>query len=172
MKNFKKLIFTNQPKVFNLNVSTITISRMLLTKPRVPLLVLGLRRNYSTTVPLGTVVPKVTSDVLNNKSSSAATPEFDFKSDIYINLTPWWVTGIIDSEGNFSIVTQKTSKGYKISLNLKVTQKEHSKGILLALQKYFGCGNIYIDNRKENAYKFSVNKIDDILYKIIPRACA
>lgn len=42
------------------------------------------------------------------------------------------------------------------------------KGILLALQKYFGCGNIYIDNKKENAYKFSVSKIEDILYKIIP----
>lgn len=158
--------------VFNLNVSTLIISRVLLNKPIQPLLVFGLPRDYSTTVPLGTVVPKVTTEELNNKSSSLASSKFDFRSDMYINLTPWWVTGIIDSEGNFSVVTQKTSKGgvsSKISLNLKVTQKEHSKGILLALQKYFGCGNIYIDNRKENAYKFSVNKIDDILYKIIPR---
>jgi len=36
------------------------------------------------------------------------------------------------------------------------------------LQRFYGCGNIYIDNRKENAYKFSVNKIDDIINKVIP----
>lgn len=41
-------------------------------------------------------------------------------------------------------------------------------GILLDLKEYFGCGNICIDNRKENAYKFVVTKIDDIITKIIP----
>lgn len=60
-----------------------------------------------------------------------------------INLSPQWVTGIIDSEGNFSIFVQKTKDKSKFSLALKVTQKEHSKGILVDLQKYFNCGNIY-----------------------------
>nr|WDW20829.1 hypothetical protein [Valsa mali var. pyri (nom. inval.)] len=175
MKKFnKKLLFTNQPKAFSLNVSNINISRILLTKSKVLLppfflyknLVLGLCRYYSTTVLPGALVSEVASEVPKIKSSSDTVLEF--KSNTNINLTPWWVTGIIDSEGNLSIVTQKTSKGYKISLVLKVTQKEHSKGILLALQKYFGCGNIYIDNKKENALKFSVNKIDDIINKIIP----
>lgn len=94
----------------------------------------------------------------------------DFKSCLPsgINLAPWWVSGIIDSEGNFSIFTQKTNSGHKISLAFKVTQKEHSMGILLDLQKYFGCGNIYLDNKKENAYKFSVNKIEDIINNVIP----
>lgn len=41
-------------------------------------------------------------------------------------------------------------------------------GILLDLRTYFGCGNIVMDNAKENAYKFSVNKIDDIINKVIP----
>jgi hypothetical protein len=36
------------------------------------------------------------------------------------------------------------------------------------LQKYFNCGNIYWDNQKENAYKFTINKIDDIIEKVIP----
>ncbi len=83
-------------------------------------------------------------------------------------LSPQWVTGIIDSEGNFSVSIQETNNKPKVSLALKVTQKEHSKGILLDLKNYFGCGNIYIDNKKENAYKFSVNKIEDILTKVIP----
>lgn len=85
-----------------------------------------------------------------------------------VNLTPGWVSGIIDSEGNFSILVQQTKGGCKIGLAFKVTQKGHSKGILLALQRYFGCGNIYIDNKKEDAYKFSVNKIDDIVNNVIP----
>ena len=63
---------------------------------------------------------------------------------------------------------QKTKSGNKITLAFKVTQKEHSSGILKDLHKYFGCGNIYIDNRKENALKFSVSIIEDIIEKIIP----
>jgi len=53
-------------------------------------------------------------------------------------------------------------------LSYKVTQKEHSAGILYDLQRYFGCGNVHIDNRKEKALKFNVTKIDDIINKIIP----
>jgi len=91
----------------------------------------------------------------------------NFKDNLN-KLTPQWVTGIVDSEGNFSILSQKTNSGVKFTLAVKVTQKEHSLGILLSLKEFFKCGNIYIDNRKENAYKFSVNKIDEILNIIIP----
>jgi len=83
-------------------------------------------------------------------------------------LAPQWVTGISDSEGNFSIFTQETKNGYKFSLSYKVTQKEHSAGILYDLQRYYDCGNVHIDNRKEKALKFNVTKLDDIIKKIIP----
>lgn len=69
---------------------------------------------------------------------------------------------------SLSAVGSPASSGIKLGLAFKVTQKGHSKGILLALQRYFGCGNIYIDNKKEDAYKFSVNKIDDIINYVIP----
>jgi len=36
------------------------------------------------------------------------------------------------------------------------------------LLRYYECGNVQIDNRKENAFKFNVNKLDDIIEKIIP----
>jgi len=74
-------------------------------------------------------------------------------------LAPQWVTGISDSEGNFSIFTQKTKNGYKFTLAYKVTQKHHSAGILYDLERYYECGNVQIDNRKENAFKFNVNKL-------------
>lgn len=103
-------------------------------------------------------------------STNCSNKKTDFKTSLpsNIKLAPWWVSGIIDSEGNFSILVQNTNNGPKITLAFKVTQKEHSLGILLDLQKYFDCGNIYIDNRKENAYKFSVNRIGDIVNKVIP----
>lgn len=51
----------------------------------------------------------------------------DFKSCLPgdVKLAPWWVTGIIDSEGNISILVQKTNNGHKISLAIKVTQNSN-----------------------------------------------
>lgn len=83
-------------------------------------------------------------------------------------LHPEWVTGIIDSEGNLSITVQKINNSIKISLLFKVTQKNHSMGILLDLQNYFGCGNIHIDNKTANANKFSITRLEDIITKVIP----
>jgi len=83
-----------------------------------------------------------------------------------IKLSPWWVTGISDSEGNFSINYSKTAN--KVTFNYKVTQKDHSLVILTDLQTYFGIGNINIDNKTYDTYKFSVNKTDDLINTIIP----
>lgn len=66
----KNIIYTNQPKGFNLDVSTTTISRILLTKPKVPFLVLGLCRNYSTTVTIGPAKPKVTPEVVYSNADT------------------------------------------------------------------------------------------------------
>ena len=77
-----------------------------------------------------------------------------------------WVTGITHAEGNFSINHHKSTG--KIFASFKVSQKQHSKGILLDLQKYFSCGLVCYDNKKENTYKFTVYKYDDLLTKIIP----
>jgi hypothetical protein len=73
------------------------------------------------------------------------------------------VRGITDSEGNFSIFIQNTKNGYKFTLAYKVTQKYHSAGKLHDLVRYYGCGNVQIDNRKENAYKFNVTRLDSSL---------
>jgi LAGLIDADG endonuclease len=81
-------------------------------------------------------------------------------------LSPWWVTGITDSEGNFSI--NYNSKSKKISASFKVTQRDHSLVILTDLKDFFGCSNINIDNRKFNAYKFTVSKLSDLINIIIP----
>jgi len=81
-------------------------------------------------------------------------------------LSPWWVTGITDSEGNFSI--NYNSKSKKINASYKVTQKDHSLIVLSDLKSFFNCGNINIDNRKFNTYKYTVTKTLDLVGIIIP----
>lgn len=81
-------------------------------------------------------------------------------------LSPLWVTGITDAEGNFSINYNNNNK--KISFAFKITQTKHSLAILYHLQKFFGCGNIYLDNKNFNGYKYTVSKYQDIINIIIP----
>lgn len=84
---------------------------------------------------------------------------------VNVKLSPWWVTGITDSEGNFSI---SIANDNKIHAAFKVAQKTHSINILLSLQDYFSCGTVCIDNRQFDTYKFTVSKLDDLLNIIIP----
>jgi hypothetical protein len=76
------------------------------------------------------------------------------------------VTGIVDSEGNFSINYNSRSK--KVSASFKVTQRDHSLIILNDLKNFFNCGNINIDNRKFKTFKYTVSKTSDLINIIIP----
>ena len=81
-------------------------------------------------------------------------------------LSPWWVTGITDAEGNFSINYNKNSN--KITYSFKVTQKGHSLVILNDLKIFFGVGNISIENKNLQAFKYTITDSKLIIDKIIP----
>ena len=81
-------------------------------------------------------------------------------------LSPMWVTGITDAEGNFSINYNR--KANKFNFSFKVTQNMYSKGILLDLKTFFKCGNIYVDNSNFNTYKFVVSDRDSLIKKVLP----
>ena len=181
MKNFKTKIRTITIDLYRniaiscfISIGTILINKINICSSSSRTSCVKFYSTYSHSLPLCGKERELGAEGKNCKQEVASQPnsELEFSSGLLnftgIKLAPQWVTGIIDSEGNFSILVQKTSKGYKISLAFKVTQKEHSKGILLYLQKYFECGKIHIDNKKENGYKFSVNRLEDILTKIIP----
>nr|YP_009486090.1 hypothetical protein [Cantharellus lutescens]AWA82215.1 hypothetical protein [Cantharellus lutescens] len=88
------------------------------------------------------------------------------KGDPKLILNPWWVTGITDGEGNFSVfVTQGVNKP-KVNLTFKVDQKEDSAGILYDLLRFFKCGNVVLDSRGYKTYK--VSNIADIFKYILP----
>lgn len=86
-----------------------------------------------------------------------------------------WIVGFVDGEGCFSISIFKNSKtkfGWQIMPEFVVTQSEKSLNVLENMQRFFGCGKIFInrryDNHKENLYRFCVRNRNDLTKIIIP----
>jgi len=96
-----------------------------------------------------------------------------------------WIVGLVDGEGCFSIhfvkqpdrieptrIRRGYKTGYQVSHELAVVQGEKSLKSLKELRSFFGIGGIYInrrhDNHKEDLYRYSVVKREDLLGKIIP----
>lgn len=50
------------------------------------------------------------------------------------SLSSNWVTGIIDAEGNFSIIKKESKNGYNPGFSFKVTQNYYSYEILVYLK--------------------------------------
>ena len=86
-----------------------------------------------------------------------------------------WMVGFTDGEGCFSVSIIKnstTKSGWQIFPEFVITQGEKSLVALKNIQKYFNCGKIYInrrkDNHKENLYRYCVRSKSDLKEKIIP----
>lgn len=87
-----------------------------------------------------------------------------------LKLTPAYILGLVDAEGFFGLIVQKGGgpTGNKFSLEFKITQKRASLAVLEAIQAYFGCGRIAIDNRADDTMKFVITDLISILTIIIP----
>jgi hypothetical protein len=92
-----------------------------------------------------------------------------------------WITGFVDGEGCFSIhfvrqphrLRRRGYKtGYQVAHEFAVTQGARSLECLYMLKQFFGVGNVYLnrrhDNHKEDLYRFSVARRNDLIETIIP----
>jgi len=92
-----------------------------------------------------------------------------------------WIVGFVDGEGCFSInlvrqggsATRKGYRsGYQVSHTFAVVQGARSLEALQSLREFFGVGTLCInrrrDNHKEDLYRYSVNRRDDLRTIIIP----
>ncbi len=86
-----------------------------------------------------------------------------------------WIVGYTDGEGCFSVSmfrNKKTRYGWQVFPEFVVTQGKKSLNSLEFIQKFFGCGKIFInrrrDNHREDIYRYCVRSIKDIDEKIIP----
>ena len=84
-----------------------------------------------------------------------------------------YIIGLVDGEGSFYVrINTDLKRRNKIEFKFSVKLRHQDKDILLQLQQFFDCGNIYLqkDNRPNHTdcYRFEVNKKEDIIKKIIP----
>ena len=88
-----------------------------------------------------------------------------------------WIVGFVDGEGCFTVsfFTHPKSRlrlKWEVFPEFVITQEMKSKKALEKIQKFFGCGKIYLnkryDNHHEHLLKYVVRRREDLLEKIIP----
>jgi len=79
------------------------------------------------------------------------------------------ITGFTDAEGHFSfaIIPSKLDSNYTgVNFNFTITQESSEIVFLNNLKQFFGCGNVFTDNR--GGGRFVVNSKKDLINIIIP----
>src|SRR3989344_5301661 len=83
-----------------------------------------------------------------------------------------YVVGLVDGEGSFNVQIRDDRRRPRVQLKFSLKLRHQDIKILKELQKFFGCGEIYIqrDKRKNHSlcYRFEVQNKEDIIEKIIP----
>jgi len=94
------------------------------------------------------------------------------------NLNPEYVVGLVDGEGSFTVYVRNPDTKKNAVRRVVVEPKfyikliERDKEILLALQRFFGCGSVYFqkDTRPnhQNCYRYEVFRWEELQTIIIP----
>ena len=90
------------------------------------------------------------------------------------NLNPWYITGFVEGEGTFHIAIYKDPKmkfGIKIIPEFHVNQSYLRKETLEEIKKYFNCGYIKSNHRKnikDDTLVYVVRNRNDLKTRIIP----
>ncbi len=84
-----------------------------------------------------------------------------------------YVLGLVDGEGSFNVrINTLNRKRAKIELKFSLKLRHQDKEILDELQRFFGCGKVYIQrDKRENhslCYRFEVQNKKEILEKVVP----
>src|SRR3989344_7766977 len=83
-----------------------------------------------------------------------------------------WINGFVDGEGCFTISIIRNKYGLQVFPEFVVSQGEKSRTALKKIEKFFGCGYINLNTRRDNHHeqmlKYCVRSIHDLNNKIIP----
>ena len=90
-------------------------------------------------------------------------------------MAPEWVVGFVDGEGCFScpIYRQRSmSLGWQVRPEFAVVQGASSRDVLEDLVRFFGCGRVFRnrrrDNHREDLFRYCVQRIGDLRGVIVP----
>ena len=90
-----------------------------------------------------------------------------------------WIIGFVDGEGCFSVSIFKNRRagklGWQVFPEFVVSQEKKSLESLQGIQKFFGCGRIYVnrltrknENHNEELYRYCIRSVKDLNERIIP----
>lgn len=88
-----------------------------------------------------------------------------------ISLNPYFITGLVDGEGTFSISIQKNNKyktGWRVLGSFQISFNIKDEPLILKIQEYFkGVGSVFYD-KQNNLVKYQIAGIDDLIKIVIP----
>ncbi len=86
-----------------------------------------------------------------------------------------WIVGFVDGEGCFSVPIHRNQRlriGWQVQPSFAVVQGAKSVDVLYQLKEFFGCGNVYInerhDNHREHLFRYDVRRFVDLRDRIVP----
>jgi hypothetical protein len=86
-----------------------------------------------------------------------------------------WLVGFVDGEGCFSCSIYRSRKmtlNWQVRASFDVVQGASSRDALEELARFFGCGKIYRnrrrDNHREDLLRYNVYRFEDLRTKIVP----
>jgi hypothetical protein len=83
---------------------------------------------------------------------------------------PNWLAGFTEGESCFFVQLRKSpthKAGVQVILHFRITQHLRDQALINSLIGYLGCGSVVVHS-KESSVVYLVNKISDILEKILP----
>ncbi len=86
-----------------------------------------------------------------------------------------WVVGFVDGEGCFSVPIFRNHTcrlGWQVQPDFSVVQGAKSVQVLHELERYFECGHVgrngRRDNHREDLYRYNVRSLRDLVSRIVP----
>lgn len=85
-------------------------------------------------------------------------------------LQPWFVTGLVEGEGCFSVsftLRKKLNLGIEARPSFSLSLNERDLDLLKQVHEFFGCGAIRY-SKSDRTYKYEVRSVSDLVKEVNP----
>ena len=85
-------------------------------------------------------------------------------------LTPWFVTGLVEGEGCFSVsftLRKKLKLGIETRPSFSISLNERDLPLIKQIHNFFGCGAVRY-SKSDRTYKYEVRSVGDLVTIILP----
>ena len=84
--------------------------------------------------------------------------------------SPWFVTGLVEGEGCFSVsfsLRKKLKLGIETRPSFSISLNKRDLELIKTINAFFDCGAVRY-SRNDQTYKFEVRSVSDLMEKVIP----